>query len=186
MLTINEIKAGTKIELEGEPYEVLSSKFTKYAQARPNLNTKIRNLITGKVRSFTFQQSDRIEEADLKRSKAQFLYQVKGNYFFMDLNTYEQFSLSEKLIGEQKKYLKEGLEIDILLFKKRPCHLELPIKIDLKVTSAPPGIRGDTAQGATKEVELETGAKVTVPLFIKEGDLIRIDTRTGSYVEKVK
>lgn len=185
MLTLSDLKTGLIIEYQSEPYKILSKEFIKVAQRRPVVACKLENLISGKVISYTFQQSEKIKEADLERKLAQFLYQEKEMLFFMDPQNYEQFSLSKEQAGNAQNYLKESTEIEILYFKEKPIKIELPIKIDLKVVKAPPGIKGDTAQAGTKEVECETGLKVQVPLFIKEGDTIKVDSRDGSYVERV-
>lgn len=185
MLTMNDLKAGLQIELNGEPYEVLTKEFIKYAQRRPVMACKLRNLISGKVIKYTFQQSDTIAEADLEKIQAQYLYKDAENYYFMDNESYEQFSLPEKTVGEKGQFLIEGAEVTVLKFKEKPINISLPIKMKFKVVSAPPAVRGNTASGSvTKEVEIETGAKIKVPLFIKENDEIIIDTRDGSYVER--
>ncbi|MEW6408409.1 MAG: elongation factor P [Patescibacteria group bacterium] len=185
MLTINDLKSGSHIELNDEPYEVLSKEFIKSAQRRPVMSCKLRNLISGKVLKHTFQQSDAIAQADLEKIQTQYLYKDAENYYFMDNESYEQFSLPSNIIDNKGNYFIEGAQITILKFKEKPISISLPIKMAFKVKSAPPGIRGDTAQGGTKEVIIETGAKVKVPLFIKEGQKIIIDTRDGSYVEKI-
>lgn len=184
MLTMNDLKTGLRIELEGEPYEVISKEFVRYAQRRPVMVCKIRNLISGKVIKHTFQQSDTIQEADLEKTEAQYLYKDEENFYFMETKTYEQFSLPKSLVGEKGNYLVEGAQTIILRYKEKPISLLLPIKMAFKVISAPPGIHGDTAQAGTKEAEIETGIKIKVPLFIKEGEKIIVDTRDGSYVER--
>lgn len=184
MLTMNDLKAGLIIELEGEPYQILTKEFVRYAQRRPVMVTKLKNLISGKVIKKTFQQADRIAEANITKTKAQFLYKEKDDYYFMDEKTYEQFSLPKTILGKKALFLLENTAVTILNYNEKPINIELPIKMSFKVISAPPGIRGDTAQAGTKEVEIETGLKVKVPLFIKEGDIIKVDTRDGSYVER--
>jgi elongation factor P len=184
MLTISDIKTGLIIEYQEDPCKILSKQFTKVAQRRPVVACKLENLISGKVIPHTFQQSEKIKEAEIEKKPTQFLYQEKGTLFFMDPQTYEQFSLSKEQTGQIQNYLKEGTEVEILYFKEKPIKIELPIKIDLKVTKAQPGVKGDSAQAGTKEVECETGLKVQVPLFIKEGDMIKVDTRDGNYLER--
>lgn len=155
-------------------------------QRKPVMQTKLKNLITGKVLEINFKPGDRVEEADLEKHKTNFLYSDPENYYFMDNETFDQFSLLKNQFSEKAKFLKEGLETEVLYFNNQPVNLELPKKVDYKIVSAPPAVRGDTAHGsATKPVELETGLTINVPLFIKEGDTIRVNTETGLYVERV-
>jgi len=183
MLTMNDLKSGSHIELNGEPYEVLTKEFIKCAQRRPVMACKLRNLISGKVLKYTFQQSDTIAEADLEKMQAQYLYKDAENFYFMDNESYEQFSLPVSLIDEKGKFFIEGAQITILKFKEKPINILLPIKMTIKVISEPEAVRGNTASGSvTKEVIIETGAKIKTPLFIKEGEKIIVDTRDGSYV----
>lgn len=182
---MNDLKSGSHIELNGEPYEVLSKEFIKSAQRRPVMSCRLRNLISGRVLKYTFQQSDAIAKADLEKMTAQYLYKDKNNYYFMDNETFEQFSLPAQTIDDKRKYFLEGTQITILKFKGKPIDILLPIKMTFKVTSAPEAIRGNTVSGSvTKEVVIETGAKIKTPLFIKEGEKIIVDTRDGSYVGK--
>lgn len=134
----------------------------------------------------TFQGSDKIEEAEMAKSKAQYLYKEGENYFFMDNVNYEQFSLPKSVLGDLTNYLIEGTEVTILVHGTIPINIELPIKMDFRVVEAPPTIKGNTADGGTKLVTLETGIKVNTPLFVKEGDIIRINTETGEYSERAK
>lgn len=175
---------GTKIELESDPYEVTFREHSKIGRAGAVLRTKIRNLRTGNVVSRTFQGSESLREADLSRSKAQYLYNESAGFYFMDQKSYEQFSLNRDQLGESHKFLREGTIVEMLVFKGKPVNIDLPIKIDLKVIEAPPALRGNTADGGTKQVKLETGHTISVPLFIKEGDLVRVNTRDGKYVER--
>ncbi len=185
MLNFNEIKLGSLIKINNEPYVVISAEHLKMGRGGAVLKTKLKNLLTGNVLDKTFKGGDKAEEADLERTKADFLYNDEENFYFMDQNTFEQFSLSKEKIGKKAQFLKEGTTVEVLNFEGTPQAIELPIKIELKVISAPPGIKGDTAQGGTKTVTLETGAELNVPLFVKEGDIIRINTDTGEYVERV-
>lgn len=185
MLTLANLKVGTKIEYKNEPWEILEAQHLKLGRGRALLRCKIKNLITGGVQGQTFREGDKLEEPELTQAKVQFMYKDKENYYFMDSITYEQFSLTQQQLGKTSQYLVKNTKVNILNYKGKPINVELPIKIDLKVTKAPPGVRGDTAQAGTKEVEVETGLKVNVPLFIKEGDIIKVDTRDESYVERV-
>jgi elongation factor P len=183
MLSMNELKPGVIIELDGEPYIVLESNHNKVAQRRPVMQTKIRNVITGKVRAETFQQSDSIREADIERLKAKFIYRTKNEFFFQT-DSGEKISFKEDMLENKTGFLKKDMAVDIFSFKEKPISIELPIKIILEVKEAPPGHRGDTVQGGLKDVVLETGTVVKTPLFIETGDKIEIDTRTGSYTRR--
>ncbi len=168
--------------MSGVPYTVLYQEHSKTGRAGSVLRTRLKNLTTGTVLEKTFQGAEQVEEADISKSKAQYTYKEGTEYYFMDTESYEQFSLSSAVLGETINYLKEGTEITILNFNSNPINVELPIKISLKVTEAPPGIKGNTASTGGKVVVLETGLKVSTPLFIKEGDEIIINTEKGEYV----
>jgi elongation factor P len=181
---MNDLKPGVLIELGGEPYQVLESNHNKIAQRRPVTQTKIRNMLTGKVRSETFQQSDKIAEANIERVKTKFIYRTRDKFFFQN-ESGEKFDFDEEMLGEKIGYLKKDTPVDIFVFDEKPIAVELPIKVILEVKDSPPAARGDTVQGALKEVTLETGATVKTPLFVESGDKIEIDTRTGEYVRRV-
>lgn len=185
-MRIDELKIGTVVTINGDPYVVLKSDFMKTAQRRPVMRTKLRNLKNGSVLEKTFKQGDNVEASDVNHSKAQYLYQEQEQYYFMDQENYEQFSISQKVLLDTSKYLKEGELYTILNFENKPIAVELPKKIDLKVTEAPPGIKGDTATGGCKEITLENGLKINAPLFIKVGDVVRVNTQTGEYSERSK
>ncbi len=186
MLSLNEVKVGTKIEFEGQPYEVVYREHSKIGRGGAVLRTKIKNLATGNVISQTFQGSETIKEVETSLNKAQFLYAEGDSYYFMDENTYEQFSLGKNQLGDKIFFLKEGITVNLLVFNGNPINVDLPIKMELKVVEAPPALRGNTADGGSKQVELETGLRISVPLFIKEGDLIRINTEEMKYVERAE
>jgi len=186
MFNLSEIKTGKTISLDNDPYLVIFHQHSKIGRAGAVLRTKIRNLKTGAVMERTFQGSDKIEEAEIEKSKAQYLYCEGENYFFMDNVNYEQFSLPKSVLGNLTDYLIDGTELTILNYNNAPINIELPVKMELKVIEAPPAIRGNTADGGTKQVTLETGIKVNTPLFIKQGDVIRINTETGEYSERAK
>lgn len=186
MLTINDIKNGKVIQLEGEPYIVLKFSHHKAARGGATLKTKLRNLRTGNLLDKTFQAGDRLEEADTEKKKVNFMYEDGESAYFMDYDNYDQFNLFLDQVGDKKKFLKEGTDVVMLYFEGKPIAIELPIKMEFEVTSAPPAIKGNSADSVTKQVELETGAKVNVPMFVKQGDLIRVNTETGEYVERVQ
>lgn len=183
---LNSIKIGLYIIYNGEPFIVMSANFIRMQQRKPVMQTKIKSLVTGKVLAVNFKPGDRIEEAELERSKANFLYKDESSAYFMDNESYEQFQLSLNGVTGKIKFLKDGDGVDIFKFQGKSVSLEISKKVKLKVISAPPAIKGDTASGSVmKEVELENGLKVRTPLFIKEGDSIMVNTDTGEYVERV-
>jgi len=187
MLSITDLKTGAIIQYNNEPYQVVFAQHVQMGRGGAIMRTKLKNLITGNSLEKTFKPGDKFDEADLSKTKANFLYAEGENYFFMNNETFEQFSLSKAQIGEKMGYIKEGMDADIVVFNNKPINIDIPIKIDLKVAQTPEGVRGDTAQGSvTKEATLETGQVIKVPLFIKKGDVIRVNTETGKYVERVK
>jgi elongation factor P len=185
MLSISDIKTGKAIVLNGEPYMVTYQEHSKMGRAGAVLRTKLRNLKNGSVLEKTFQGADKVDEADMATSKAQYLYNESGeNYFFMDSENYDQFSLSKDVIGNAPDFLVEGTEVTILNYNSVPINLQVPIKVKLKVIEAPPGIKGDTVSTGGKMVTLETGLKISTPLFVKEGDEIIVNTEKGEYVSR--
>jgi len=187
MLTHTDLKKGIRIILDKEPYEILEASPMKKAQRRPVIQSKIKNLVTGNVFDRNFHQGDTFEEAELTNLKAKFLYSHRDRYFFSeDKNPSKRFDLSSGQLGVQAKFLKPNLIIEALIFDKKVINISLPIKIQLKVTEAPPGIKGDRAQGGTKIITLETGAKINTPLFIEEGDIIEINTETEQYARRIE
>ena len=190
MLSMNDLKRGTLFMLEGAPFEVLEIAHTHMGRGGSSTNARIRNCITGQVLSRTFKQADSFEEADIEKKPILFLYSHRGEFVFCDpKDKSKRFPLSEEVIGEKKNWLKPNTEITAVILsdedEERVISIILPIKMDLKVVEAPPGIKGDTAQGGTKPVVLETGATVAAPLFINQDDIIRVNTETGTYAERV-
>ncbi|MFA6098007.1 MAG: elongation factor P [Patescibacteria group bacterium] len=185
MLTINDLKTGAYLTLQGEPYVVVKHDFIKMAQSKGIMRVNLRNLKTGQVLDQTFKGQEKIEEADISRSKANYLYQDGQSYYFMDNSSYDQFFVSETQLGDKRNFLIENMEVEVLNYNGEPINIEVPNKVKLKVKQAPPGIRGDTAQGSvTKRVTLENGYEVDTPLFIKEGEIVEVNTETGKYVGK--
>jgi len=185
MLTLSDIKIGKIILINGQPYLVVKTEHLKVAMRGAVLKVKAKNLITGNILDDSFHGAEKIEEADVSSKKVNFLYKDDTNAYFMDNETFEQFELPLENIGNKKDFLKDGTDVKMSYFNDRPIDLELPIKMDFKVVSAPPSIRGNSAGAVTKQVEIETGAKVNVPVFINQGDVIKINTDTGDYVERV-
>lgn len=187
MLNYSEILPRKYIVLENEPYEVLTSSTVKKSRQKPANQTKLRNLLNGRVIEQAFHQSDKVEEADINKRTIKYLYANRGEFWFSDpKNPKDRFQLPEEIVGDNIVFIKENSEVTGLTFNDNIIGITVPIKIDLKVTEAPPGIKGNTAQGGSKVVTLETGATVSTPLFINEGDIVRVNTETGEYVERVE
>lgn len=186
MLNYNEVKPGVAVLVEGEPYVCTWNNIMQKQQRRPVNQTKLRHLIRGNVIEYSFQQSDKLDEAEIEKKPAIFIYNRNGEWFFHDAKDKSQrFSVSDEQVGESGKFLKGNTEVETLWFDGKLFSVKLPIKLELKVTEAPPDVRGNTVQGGSKVVELETGATLNVPMFVKQGDVIRINTETGEYVERV-
>lgn len=179
------MRLGTIILYNGEPFQVIWSNRMRTAQRKPVMQTKLRNVISGKVMEYSFKFGEKIDEADVTREKASFLYADEDGTHFMNSQTFETVDMDKESTLEQEKFLKEGMEVLILRFNDKPVSVDLPIKVELKVTDAPPNVVGNSGGSITKPVTLETGLVVNAPMFIKEGELIRVDTRDGSYVERV-
>ncbi len=186
MYSTAEFKKGLKIELEGKPFLIVDFQHVKPGKGGAFVRTKLKNMINGRVIDQTFRSGEKVGRPDLEEKEMQYLYREGDNFVFMDNATYDQVYLSKDQIGEQTQFLQENINIKLLYFNKEPLGLELPNFVELKVTSTEPGFKGDTATGGNKPATLETGAVIQVPLFIAEGDLIKVDTRTGSYMERVK
>lgn len=186
MLTINDIKNGDFVVIEGAPYQILSVKHLHIGRGGSSAQTRIKNLKTGQVFERNYKPSDSFGEADLEKVKVRFIYGHRGEYWFMEPGKPQsRFSLKEEVIGEARQFLKKDLEAVALKWNDQIITIELPIKVDYVVAEASPAVRGDTAQGGTKQVSIETGYKVLTPLFIETGDVIRVNTETGEYVERV-
>ncbi len=176
---------GLKLEIDGEPFTITYFQHVKPGKGGAFVRTKIKNLRTGRNLDKTFRAGEKVDEAEVEDKKMQYLYQDGDQLVFMDTNTYDQFPFSAEQVGAARKYLKENLDVDVIFWRGNPISIELPSFIEAEVTKTDPGLKGDTASGATKPATLETGAIVQVPLFIREGERIRVDTRSGEYVERV-
>lgn len=204
MLSYSELKKGVKIILDSEPYEIIEASHLFKGRGHSVLQVKLKNLITGNLISKTFHPSDIFEEAELSKIEAKFLYSHRDRFFFCQKDNTapseakpsevrdeakphrsKRFDLTLEQIGEQGKFLKPNQIVEGIIFENRVINISLPIKINLKVIEAPPGVKGSRAEPGTKTVTLETGAKINVPLFIKEGDLIEVNTQTGQYVRRI-
>ena len=181
----SQFKNGLKVEIDGEPFNMIFFQHVKPGKGGAFVRTKLKNLRNGKVIERTFRSGERLDEADVQDRRMSYLYQDGDGLVFMDSESFEQMSIPLERVGEAKNYLKENLEVDVLLYKGNAINIELPAFIEAVITKTEPGIKGDTASGSTKPATIETGAVVQVPLFVKEGEKIRVDTRTGEYVERV-
>ena len=186
MLESGDLRKGLKIEIDGEPYVIVQFEFTKPGKGQALYKCKLKNMVTGVQFDKTFRSGEKFKAPDLAEQEMEYLYEQGDQYCFMNTSTYEQEFLSEDQISEAKNFLKENTVCNILLFEGRPIGISLPIFINLKVEKTDPWVKGDTASGDSKPATLETGYVIQVPPFIEEGELLKIDTRTGAYVERVK
>lgn len=185
MLTPTDLRAGTTVYLEGSPHIVVAYEHQKYGRGSATVRVKFKNLKTGAIYDRTFSGKERLEEADVDYAPAQFLY-AKGDVLaFMDQTTFETINIPLTSSPEATSYLKEGEKYDLITIDGKASSVKLPPKVDLEVVETEPGVRGDTAQSPTKKATLETGLTISVPLFVKVGDTIRINTESGTYVERV-
>jgi elongation factor P len=185
-MTMNELERGMVIVIDGALYEVLSVTHSHFGRGGAVVTAKLRNLKTGALIERNFKPADTFEETEIEKKKYLFLYAHRGMLWFRDeKDASERISLPQEVFGEKIKFLIPNLPVEAVLWNSEIVTVKLPIKVDLKVIEAPPSIRGDTAKGPTKMVKVESGAEIAVPLFIKEGDVIRVNTETGEYVERV-
>jgi elongation factor P len=180
-----EFRKGLKIELDGDPMVIVEFQHVKPGKGGAFVRTRLKSLISGRVLEKTFRSGEKVDVPDLEDKNMVYLYSDDSGYHFMDNETYEQMVMTKDHIGTALGYLKENVAIDVLFHNKKPIGVEIPSFMDLTVVETVPGIRGNTVSGATKPAKLETGATVQVPLFINEGDVIKVDTRTGDYIERV-
>ena len=186
MYTTSDFRKGLKIEIDGEPYVIVDFQHVKPGKGGAFVRTRLKSLLSGNVIEPTFRSGDRVDKPELEEREMQFLYETGGEYHLMDTTTFEQLFLTAEQMGENKDFLKENLVIKALFHNKRPIGVEVPMFVELKVVKSEPGMRGDTATGATKPATLESGAVIQVPLFVEEGDTLRVDTRTREYITRVK
>jgi len=183
-MQMTDLKPGVKIEYNSAPHEVISANFSRSSQSKGYMTTRLRNLVNGNVFEIVFRDRDTIKGIDLEKKKAQFLYTQAEKAVFMDNENFEQFELGGSLLGDKANYLKEGIEVEIILYNNAPITIDLPAKVVLKVIETEPSIKSATASDVKKPAILETGYKITVPSFVNEGDMIKINTSTGEYVER--
>ena len=185
MIDVNGLRKGVTFTMDGELYKVIEYQHHKPGRGKAVIRTKLRNLRSGSTMDKNFISGDRVQDIRLDHQTVQYLYSDEDFYYFMDVETYDQFPLAAAVLEDAKPFMIENMEIELSSYEGEPIDVELPITVDLEVVEAPPGFAGDTASGATKEVTLVTGFKLQVPLFIEEGDVLRIDTRDGRYVTRV-
>jgi elongation factor P len=181
----SQFRNGLKIDLDGEPFVIVYFQHVKPGKGGAFVRTKVKNLRTGRVLDRRFRSGERVEEADIEERKMQFLYHDGEQLVFMDTQSYEQTPFSQEQLGDLRLFLKENMDVDVLFWRGRPIDIALPNFVTARITHCEPGVKGDTASNVTKPATLETGAVVQVPLFIEEGETIRVDTRSGEYVERV-
>ncbi|MES2314523.1 MAG: elongation factor P [Patescibacteria group bacterium] len=186
LLEYSDITEKKYIVMDGQPYEVITSHVFRKQQRKPVNATKLKNLMTGKVTEYSFHVSDKVEEAEIDNREVKYLYNSRGEWWFSEVNDpSKRFKVTEEQVGPQARFVKTNTVVTQLLFRDTPMGFKFPITVELKVTDAPPGIKGDTATGGQKVITLETGATISAPLFVNEGDIIRINTETGEYKERV-
>ncbi|MFQ6672224.1 MAG: elongation factor P [Candidatus Tectimicrobiota bacterium] len=184
MIPTSQFRNGLKIELDGEPFVIVEFQHVKPGKGGAFVRTRLKSLKSGLVQDRTFRSGERVARPDLAERGMQYLYQAEGQWHFMDTATYEQIFLTADQLGEEKNYLQENVVVTVLYHKGQPIGVQVPTFVELTITNTDPGLRGDTATGATKPATLETGFVVQVPLFLNEGERVRIDTRTGAYSER--
>jgi elongation factor P len=184
LYSTTDFRNGLKIEFGGEPYVIVYFQHVKPGKGGAFVRTKLKNLKTGSVLENTFRSGDKVNKPDLDEREMQFMYMLEKAYHFMDTKTYEQIYLDREHMGDAANYMIENLPVKILFYRGEPIGIDLPIFIDLQIVETEPGLKGDTVSGATKSARLESGAGVQVPLFLNVGDRIKVDTRTGTYIER--
>lgn len=186
MYDISDIRKNLKLTIDGLPFTVIEFQFVKPGKGQAFTRTRLRNLITGSVIERTFKSNERLDKADIEERQQQFLYAEADKYVFMDTTTFEQLYISAEQLGEARFFMQNEMMVDVLFWNEKPIGVTPPIFVELKVIETEPGFKGDTSTNTMKAAKLETGATVQVPLFVNEGETLKIDTRTGDYVERVK
>lgn len=186
LVSTAEFRKGLRILMDNEPFVIVDFQHVKPGKGGAFVRTRIKSLISGNVLDRTFRSGDKVELPELEERNMQFLYKEGERYYFMDTSTYDQLFIDEEHLGDAKNYLKDGLVIAVLIYQGRTIGVEVQNFVNLLIVNTEPGAKGDTAQNATKPALLETGYTIQVPLFVEEGDMVKIDTRTGQYMERVK
>lgn len=185
MYSTSQFRKGLKIELDGTPYNIVDFQHVKPGKGNAFVRTKMRNLLNGNILEKTFKSGEKVDKPDLESIKAQYLYNDGADFIFMSLEDYTQFPVPESSLGNTALFMQENMEVEILMYNGSPIDIEIPTFIEVQIIQTDPGVKGDTVSGATKPATIETGAVIQVPLFVNE-EKVRVDTRTGSYVERVK
>ncbi|HEY3346939.1 MAG TPA: elongation factor P [Nitrospirota bacterium] len=186
MISTAEFKNGAKIEIEGEPFIIVEFQHVKPGKGGAFVRTKLKSLKSGNIMDRTYRSGEKLDTPNLEEKTMQYLYATGEEYHFMDTESYEQIALSAAQLGDSVKWLKENMNLQMLYHNGNPINIEVPMFLELKVVQTDPGVRGDTASGGKKPATLETGAIVMVPLYLEEGEVIKVDTRTNEYLERVK
>ena len=185
MYDTSDIRKGLKVQIDGIPFTVVDFQFVKPGKGQPFTRTKLRNMMTGTVMERTYKSGEKLDKADMEERQMQYLYAEGDHFVFMETASSDQMHITQEQIGDNRYYLLDGSMVDVLLFDGKPIGVTPPTFVELKVTQTDPGFKGDTATGSTKPATLETGLQVNVPLFVNEGEYLKIDTRIGAYVERV-
>ena len=185
MYSTGDFRKGLKIEINGEPFIIVECQHVKPGKGQAFVKTRIKSLVSGNVQDINFRSGDKVDEPNLEEKQMQFLYAEGDEFHFMDQNTYDQVMITKEQLGEAPDYLQENCEVKVLYHNNQPIGVDLPIFVELKITKAEPGVKGDTASGGSKPATLETGKVIQVPLFLNEGEIVKVDTRTGEYIERV-
>jgi len=185
-VSTTEFRNGLKIEIDGEPYVIVEFQHVKPGKGGAFVRTKFKSLKSGNVTDKTFRAGEKVDVPNLEEKTMQYLYAADKDRVFMDTSTYEQVSMNEKQLGDSINYLKENMEIKVLYHKEQPINIDVPMFVELAIARTDPGVRGDTASGGSKPATLESGAVIKVPLYLNEGDVVKVDTRTGTFIERVK
>jgi len=186
MYSTSDFRKGLKIEINGEPFTIVDFLHVKPGKGGAFVRTTLKSLVTGNVIDRTFRSGEKVGKPDLEEKQMQYLYESEGEFHFMDNETYDQSFLTADQLGDARSYLQENVVVAVLFHNGKPLGVEVPIFVELAVAASEPGVRGDTASGGTKPATMETGLVVQVPLFINEGDVLKLDTRTGKYIERVR
>jgi len=186
MLSISDLKTGTYVQLDGQPYIITWNQFSKTARQGGNMKTKLKNLLTGSTMERTFSGAEKVDPAEIRYRRAQFLYANGADYEFMDNESYEQVAFSKEQLGDTLNYLSDGMEVDVQYFDDNPINVQVQPKMTFEITETEPGVKGNTAGNVTKDATIETGLVIKVPPFLEKGDKVVINTLSGEYVERAK
>ncbi|MFP5238313.1 MAG: elongation factor P [Acidobacteriota bacterium] len=185
MLSTTDFRRGLKIELDNIPYEIVDFQHVKPGKGGAFVRTKLRNMLNGRVVENTFRSGEKMGKPDMETRSMQYLYKDGSDFVFMDMESYEQFSVVQDVLGDKGRFLVDGMELTMLMYNGKPLDIDLPPSVVLEITHTEPGVKGDTVSGATKPATLSTGLTITVPLFVNEGEKVKVDTRSGEYLGRV-